>query len=178
MASWNCRLATLADEGAINALQVECTHQLGLSFFTGFELAAFVREVGTQDTDLIHRGTYYVVEYNGYLIGCGGWSDKPSHADMRKIPESIRDLKPKIRAIFVDQEFIRRGIGTMLLRVIERDIRQAGYSAAELTTLLSACKFYDSFGYKRLGSSAVELYSGACLPAVRMEKDLAESPDV
>ena len=173
MGSWHCRLATLADEDAINALQVECTHQQGLSFFTGFELASFVREVGTLDTDLIHRGTYYVVEHNRYLIGCGGWSDKPSLSDMRKIPESIRDFKPTIRAFFVDQDYIRRGIGTMLLKVVERDIRQAGYSAVELTTLLSACKFYASFGYKRLGSSAVELYSGASLPAVRMGKNLS-----
>lgn len=174
MKQWQCRLATPADEVSIVALQVECTHQLGLAFYNDFQLGSYIREVGILDSDLINRRTYYLVEYEDHVIGCGGWCDRPPYPNRTFGDQEPVIPQPTIRAFFVDPDFTRRGVGSAILTSVEADIRQAGYRSVELVTMLSAVNFYSSFGYRKLAKSAVELSNGAFLPAIRMGKKFDE----
>lgn len=174
MKQWECRHATLADEVSIVALQVECTHQLGLAFQNDFQLGSYIREVGILDSDLINRRTYYVVEYDHHIIGCGGWCDRPPYSTSYLAKQEAVIAQPMIRTLFVDPDFMRRGVGSTILTAAETDIRRAGYRSVELVTVLSAVNFYRSFGYTKRASSAVELSNGAFLPAIRMGKKFDE----
>lgn len=169
---WHCRPATPADEVAIVALQVECTHQLGLGFYGDAELGSYFRGIGIRRSDLIDRRTYYVVEEDGLVVGCGGWCDRP----VPVLPElesfAPGSLQPAIRAFFVDPDYTRRGIGRAILTTVEADIELAGYRSVELLTTLSAANFFSSFGYKRLQKTGITLANGALLPAIKMDKKI------
>ena len=177
MEQWRCRLATMKDAKALVALQVDCTHRLGLAFYSDFELDSYIREVGTLDASLIHRRTYYVVEDDGLIVGCGGWSDRPPHYGKHLETTDALFYKPKIRAFFVHPDYARRGIGRALMEYVEADIRQAGYCAVELTAMLSGVTFYRSLGYRKTGNSAIELSNGAYLPAIEMGKRFDEEDE-
>lgn len=169
---WYCRPATPADEVSIVALQVECTHQLGLGFYSDAQLGKYFSGIGIRSSDLIDRRTYYVVEEDGLIVGCGGWCDRPTPV----LPElegfAPGRLQPAIRALFVDPDYIRRGIGRAILTAVEADIELAGYRSVELLTTLSAMNFFSSFGYKPLKKSGVTLPNGAVLPAIKMDKKI------
>ena len=177
MEKWHCRLATLKDAKALVALQVDCTQQLGLAFYSDFELDSYIREVGTLDISLIHRRTYYVVEHEGMIVGCGGWSDRPPHYESYLETADTPFLRPKIRAFFVHPDYARKGIGRALMEYVEADIRRAGYDAVELTAMLSGVTFYRSLGYRKTGNAAVELSNGAYLPAIEMGKRFDEEEE-
>ncbi len=167
---WQCRLATRADEDSIVALQVECTHQLGLAFDNDFQLGSYIREVGLLDSDLIDRRTYYLVEYDHHVIGCGGWCERPLSSVRGNDKQRAAMPQPTVRAFFVDPDFTRRGVGSAILTSVEADIRRAGYRSVELVAVLSTVNFYGAFGYQKLANSAVELSNGTFLPAIRMGK--------
>ncbi|TQV71921.1 GNAT family N-acetyltransferase [Denitrobaculum tricleocarpae] len=167
---WQCRLATPADEVHVVALQVECTHQLGLAFHKDLLLSSYIREIGGLDKDLINRRTYYVVEQDNHIIGSGGWSDRRGRPASDLEAQKSKFLPPCICTVFVDPDYIRRGVGTAILNAAEEDIRLAGYHSAELVTILSAVNFYASHGYRKLDNSVVELSNGSLLPAIRMSK--------
>ncbi|WP_282609793.1 GNAT family N-acetyltransferase [Pelagibius sp. Alg239-R121] len=174
MKQWNCRLAKMTDAKALVTLQVDCTHKLGFAFYSDFELDSYIREVGTLDISLIHRRTYYVVEHEGHIVGCGGWSDRPPHYGKYLDSEELAVHHPKIRAFFVHPDYARQGIGSALMAYVEADIRRAGYDCVELTAMLSGVTFYRSLGYRKTGNAAVELSNGAYLPAIEMGKRFNE----
>ncbi len=167
---WQCRLATRADEIPVVALQVECTHQLGLAFHKDLLLSRYIREIGGLDKDLINRRTYYVVEQDNHIIGSGGWSDRGAQPESDAGVQKSKLMPPCVCTVFVDPDYIRRGVGTAILNAVEEDIRLAGYHSVELVTILSAVNFYASLGYKKLDNSVVELSNGTLLPAIRMSK--------
>ena len=73
------------------------------------------------DRQLIRDGTYFVVEHDGTIVGCGGWSRRRKRFGSDAIAQSEDQLlDPKhdaarIRAFFVHPEFARRGIARAIL---------------------------------------------------------------
>src|SRR5690348_5721373 len=67
------------------------------------------------DTQLIDDGTYFVVEVDGRVAGCGGWSRRATlyggdHSGGRD-PELLdpRRDPAKVRAMYTHPAFVRRG---------------------------------------------------------------------
>ena len=67
------RLATPADIPALKVLMERSISLLLPAFLSPEEVAAS-HEVMGLDTQLIVDGTYFVIEADGVIAGCGGWS--------------------------------------------------------------------------------------------------------
>ena len=78
------------------------------------------------DTQLIADRTYALVEEDGRLAGCGGWSYRATlyGGDASQVAREARRLDPateaaRIRAMYTDPDFARRGVGARVLAICE-----------------------------------------------------------
>jgi len=76
----------------------------------------------------------------------------------------------KIRQMAVRPALQRRGLGTRLLREVERILAARGITHLELDSRKSALGFYQKLGYTAVGGE----FTAVTLPHVRMRKDLAQ----
>lgn len=130
------------------------------------------------DTTLVEDGTYLVVECDGVLVGCGGWSKRktPYGSDHRPGREdALLDPKKeaaKIRAFFVHPEWARRGIGSLIMEECERAAARAGFKRFEMGATLTGVPLYAKYGYEPVERVELPLSNGETLPIVKMAKDL------
>ena len=78
------------------------------------------------DTQLIRDGTYFVVERDGRIAGCGGWSWRSTlyGGDDSMVSREPEALDPatdaaRVRAMYTDPDFARQGVGRMVIRLCE-----------------------------------------------------------
>lgn len=136
------------------------------------------------DSQLIADGTYFAAEIidrdtdSPAIVGCGGWSKRKTlyGGDLYAGREdSLLDPAhdaAKIRAFFVDPQWARRGIGSMILQACENAAREAGFTRLEMGATLSGVAFYRAKGYAEIENRAVPLGNGEMLPIVRMAKQI------
>src|ERR1700690_2135460 len=131
------------------------------------------------DRQLIHDGTYYVVEAGSEIIACGGWSRRKTLFGSDAIAgKNDSELKPeqdaaRIRAFFVDPNWARRGIGSRILEVCEAAARAYGFKKFELVATLTGEPFYRTKGFEVIERYTTLLPNGLNLPVVRMAKPCA-----
>ena len=130
------------------------------------------------DRDLVGDGTYFVVENDAEIVGCGGWSRRGRlYAGSGSSGDDARMLDPateaaRIRAMFVVPRFERRGIGRMILQRCEGDARAAGFRKLELMAMLSGEAMYAACGYRAIENVPAKLEDGTPYPLTRMEKTI------
>lgn len=146
------RVATLDDTDAIRALMDRAIGELQSGFLSPEQIAASRAGMGL-DTQLIADGTYFTVWRGAILAGCGGWSHRATlYGGNHSAGRSARLLDPatergRIRAMYTHPDFIRRGIGTMILAAGEAAARAAGFSALEMAATMAGKPFYLRAGY-------------------------------
>jgi N-acetylglutamate synthase-like GNAT family acetyltransferase len=173
------RTAVLADVEAIEELIVASVHGLQVADYTQAQRDGALGTVFGTDSQMIADGTYYVIEEEGRIVGCGGWSqrrtpfggDHSPHKDDSFLDPATDAAR--IRAFFVHPDFARRGLGTMLLHTCEDAARAAGFTRVELTSTLTGIPLYEVRGFVARERIELPLSNGATLPVVRMEKSLA-----
>lgn len=85
------------------------------------------------DRQLICDGTYFVVEHECELIGCGGWSKRKTlFGSDHETGRDDTELNPtcdaaRIRAFFIHPNWARRGLGHAILDACEKAILDAGF---------------------------------------------------
>ena len=84
----------------------------------------------------------------------------------------IIETNNELRAVYVAAEYGNRGIGSALLREIERLARQRSCTELRMDSSLTAASFYLRHGYENLGSAEHTLTSGEKMACVRMRKYL------
>lgn len=132
------RPATRADVPALNTLIAASARVLSVGFYTPEQIDAAGTYVFGVDTGLIDDGTYYVVETEGQMVGCGGWSRRGAlyGGDQRPMELAARmdpAIEPaRIRAFFVAPGWARRGIGGRLLEECRSAAEAEGFSSFEL----------------------------------------------
>jgi GNAT superfamily N-acetyltransferase len=129
------------------------------------------------DTQLVKDGTYFVVEENGALAGCGGWSRRATmyggDVSPGRDPALLDPAKDaaRVRAMYTHPAFVRRGIGRMILDACEAAARAEGFSRVELVATMGGLPLYQACGYQ-----VVECFSddrgGAPVPLAQMVKAL------
>ena len=67
------RTATMADVPALREVMGRAIAELQKDFLTPAQIESS-RTVMGLDTQLVEDGTYFVVEADGQIAGCGGWS--------------------------------------------------------------------------------------------------------
>src|ERR1700728_3866085 len=70
------RPATRADRPALKLLIARSARELGAGDYRPEQIEGALRGAFGVDTQLIDDGTYFVVECEGKLVGCGGWSKR------------------------------------------------------------------------------------------------------
>jgi GNAT superfamily N-acetyltransferase len=130
------------------------------------------------DTQLIEDGTYYAVEVEGRIVGCGGWSrratlfggDHSAGRDARLLNPATEPAR--VRAMYTHPEFARRGIGRLVLARCETAAAQEGFSALELVSTVAGEPLYLACGYSILERLEVSTSSGVTIPCARMTKPI------
>ena len=109
------RLATAADMPALQRLMTAAIQELLPQFLPPEKVEASFAVMGV-DSQLIEDGTYFIVEENGVMAGCGGWSRRATlFGHNHTAGRDSRLLDPKseparIRAMYTAPAFVRRGV--------------------------------------------------------------------
>ena len=172
------RVALPADVPAMNALIARSGVALSAGFYTQEQAEAVTRHVFGVDTQLVADRTYFVIERDGAMLACGGWSRRATlyGADRAKSgPDPLLDpaSQPgRIRAFFVEPSAARQGLGSMLMRHCERQALAAGFSALELAATLPGVPLYRASGFAVTEDFHLDLPDDIKLPLARMHKRL------
>ena len=172
------RIARFEDLGVLRALMHRAIAQLQSNYLTPEQVAASYRVMGL-DTQLIEDQTYFVVEMNDRIVGCGGWSFRSTlfGGDDSIVKREPTRVDPeigsaKIRAMYTDPDFPRLGIGTMIVAACEAAAHAHGFRRVELMATAAGVPFYRSQGYL----PADDLYhadvDGVAVPLLRMSREL------
>ena len=173
---WRPRLAREDDIPALETLIPISVRTLQAPHYSPAEMEAALGPVFGVDRQLIRDGTYFVVERDAQIVGCGGWSQRNSlfGGDSGRAGEDPL-LNPecdsaRIRAFFVHPEWARRGIGRSILGACESAIQAAGFRSAELVATLAGEAFYAAFDYSAAERYEIRMSVDLTLPVVRMTK--------
>jgi GNAT superfamily N-acetyltransferase len=178
------RLATDEDIPALESLIPLSARVLQAPYYTQGQIEAALGPVFAVDRQLIDDRTYFVVECDGKVVGCGGWSRRIAQygGGHPQYGEKVGELDPqrdpaRIRAFFVHPDYARRGIGRMLLTACEDALRSAGFHEALMVATLAGEPLYASAGYHVIERFDVAARDGVTLEGVRMGKSFASSTD-
>jgi GNAT superfamily N-acetyltransferase len=172
----NFRAATLDDVPQLRTLIEQSARALARNDYTEAQIDAALKSAWGVDTQLIRDRTYFVVEIEGELVACGGWSRRKTlfGSDAREDREpGILDPKndaARIRAFFVHPNFARHGIGKALLKRCEAEAQLEAFRAAELVATLPGVRLYSACGYEEIERKDYELADGLMIEFVRMRK--------
>jgi GNAT superfamily N-acetyltransferase len=176
--AWQLRRATHEDSAAIGQLIATSIRVLGAGDYSSQQIEGALQGAFGLDTQLISDGTYFVVEGEGRLLGCGGWSyrrtlfggDARAGRDAGTL-DPARDAA-KIRAFFIDPAAARRGIGSALLAHCESEARRHGFQRAEMMATLPGVRLYAARGYLPGELVRYPLADGLSIEFVPMSKSL------
>lgn len=168
------RPAQRGDLPALKALMDAAIGELQKPFLSAEQIASSRMTMGL-DTQLIEDGTYLVVESGGLLAGCGGWSRRATLYGGDHSPGRSLDLldpakdAARIRAMYTNPAFARRGVGRLIIDVCEAAVRAEGFGRMELMATLAGAPLYRACGYHVI-EDIVERRGGAPVPMQRMGK--------
>lgn len=171
------RLACHEDISSLKALMDSAIAELQRGFLSEDEIAASFSIMGL-DTLLIEDGTYFIVECNGAAAGCGGWSRRATlfggnHSAGRDAALLDPAKEPaRVRAMYTNPAFARRGIGRMILALAEAAARAEGFLRVELAATLSGEPLYRTCGYEPIEHFLSDTPAGVRVPLIRMGKSL------
>jgi len=172
------RLAIPTDLPALRTVMDRAIAELQKDFLDPAQIAAS-RAVMGLDTQLVADGTYFLVEAKGRIAGCGGWSRRATlyggdHSTDLRDPALLDPATDaaRIRAMYTDPDFARRGVGRLVISLCEDAARAAGFARAELMATLAGEPLYRTCGYTAIEPVTAET-DGVAVPLIRMEKPLA-----
>jgi GNAT superfamily N-acetyltransferase len=170
------RLARRDDLDALRALMDAAISELQKPFLDENQITSS-RAIMGLDTQLIDDGTYFIVEADGRLAGCGGWSRRATLYGGDQTPgRSTALLDPtkdaaRIRAMYTHPNHTRKGVGRYIIALCEEAARSEGFTRMELVATLSGEPLYRACGYVSY-ENIVDDRGGARVPLLRMKKSL------
>jgi GNAT superfamily N-acetyltransferase len=169
------RPARLNDVPALKLLMQSAIDELQKGFLTPDAIVAS-REVMGLDTQLISDGTYFVIEADGAIAGCGGWSRRATlfggdHSAGRNaaLLDPAKDAA-RVRAMYTSPAFARRGVGRLILSLCEAAAAREGFARVELGATRAGEPLYRACGYTPIEAIAAPTSSGLTIPILRMGK--------
>ena len=175
MGNFTHRVATLDDIPVIEQLMKLSINQLLGPMLTKDQLKASFDSMGL-DNQLIKDQTYFMIFSDAVFVGCGGWSNRETLFGGNHTPN--RDdqfLNPKkdsarIRAMYTHPEWIRKGVGSLVMKLGEEAAKNLGFKKCELMATQSGVLLYETQGYKPIEDILYETETGKTVPMIRMEK--------
>ena len=174
--NWQPRLARDQDVPALAELIPMSSRILQAPYYSTAQIEAALGPIFAVDHQLIRDETYFVIEHDSTIIGCGGWSKRKSlYGGDSERPNEDDMLNPKsdaarIRAFFVHPAWSRRGIGKSILYACEDAIVSAQFLKADLVATLAGEPLYAAHGYSVIERYEIPMVNSLSLPVVRMSK--------
>jgi GNAT superfamily N-acetyltransferase len=172
------RRATQADIPALLRLIQLSVRGLNQSLYTSEQVESALVYIFGVDTQLIHDGTYFVIEAGGEMAAAGGWSRRRTlfGGDQHKSTDDPL-LNPateaaKIRAFFVHPAWARRGLARRLFDECRDAARAEGFKRFELGATLPGVPLYRALGFEPLETLEVAMPDGVTMPIVRMSMEI------
>lgn len=131
------------------------------------------------DTQLIADRTYFVIEEDGVIAGCGGWSRRATMYGGDHTPGREPALltpgvdAARVRAMYTHPDFLRRGVGRIILDLCEAAARAERFDRVELAATMGGEPLYRAAGYIDIERFEDDR-GGAAVPLIRMGKSLIE----
>jgi GNAT superfamily N-acetyltransferase len=125
------------------------------------------------DTTLVEDGTYFVVSIDRQIAGCGGWSRRRTlYGGDHSAGRDADLLDPgtdaaRVRAMYTHPDFVRRGVGRLILQNCEAAAKAEGFARVELMATLSGEPLYLAYGFNE-----IERISDGGVPLIRMGKTI------
>ncbi|MER8972014.1 GNAT family N-acetyltransferase [Mesorhizobium sp. M0800] len=147
------RIARREDLASMIALMDAAISELQKPFLDDDQIRSS-RAIMGLDTQLVDDGTYFVVEHDGVLAGCGGWSRRTTMYGGDQSPgRNAALLDPatdaaRIRAMYTHPDFVRRGVGRLILSLCERAAKAEGFRRADLAATMAGEPLYRACGYQ------------------------------
>jgi len=176
--SFILRNATPKDVANLEALISRSVRLLCAIDYTNEQIEAALNGAFGVDSQLIQDESYFVVEAGSSIIGCGGWSRRVTlFGGDTHLEHCAKELDPKndpakIRAYFVDPNFSRKGIGTMILSRCESEAQLFGFTKFELMATLSGSRLYSKRGYLPKKSIQYKLSEAVNIEFIPMTKKI------
>ncbi|MDQ0023783.1 GNAT superfamily N-acetyltransferase [Variovorax paradoxus] len=170
------RLAHRDDLEALRALMDAAISELQKPFLDERQIVSS-RAIMGLDTQLIDDGTYFIVEADGELAGCGGWSRRATLYGGDQSPgRSAVLLDPakdaaRVRAMYTHPQHTRKGVGRLILSLCEEAARSEGFRTVELMATMAGEPLYRACGYER-SERVADDRGGVAVPLMRMSKPL------
>lgn len=172
------RVALRDDIERISSLIVESAKILTSEDYTAVQIDNALNFAWGTDVQLIDDATYYVVEIENQLIGCGGWSyRKTLFGSSESVTRDSNTLMPgrdaaKIRAFFIKPEYARHGIGTKIMSMCESIAYSNGFQKLELLATLTGYKFYRRLGFVVIEEIKYLVGNDIPITFIRMTKNI------
>lgn len=168
------RIATPDDAPALAGVMEAAIAELQKGFLDPAQIESSRMIMGL-DRQLLVDGTYFMVEADGKIAGCGGWSRRATlyggdHTPGRDAALLDPATEPaRVRAMYTHPDFARRGVGRLILGLCEAAARAEGFRRVELMATLSGRALYSQCGYEDI-EAIEDARGGAAVPLVRMGK--------
>jgi len=175
--TFSYRLAIMADLPELRALMTVAIRKLSAAYLDDAHIQASFEFMGV-DTQLIQDGTYFVIESEGRIVGCGGWSrratlfggDHSANRDARLLDPEFEPAR--VRAMYTHPDFVRRGIGRLVLSLCEAAAAREGFRSLELVATLAGEPLYSAYGFSVIERIDVPTSTGLTVPCARMAKQV------
>jgi GNAT superfamily N-acetyltransferase len=133
-------------------------------------------EIMGVDTQLIEDETYFVIESDRRIAGCGGWSrratlfggDHSQGRDARLLDPATEPAR--VRAMYTHPDFARRGVGRHVLSLVEAAAAREGFGSLELVATVAGEPLYLACGFSVTDRIAVSTSMDVIVPCARMAK--------
>lgn len=174
------RLAAPADVPALMPLMTASIEQLLSGAGLDPQQVEASHAIMGIDTQLIDDGTYYVVEDDGSLAGCGGWSRRATlYGGNHSAGRDAALLDPaidaaRIRAMYTHPDFTRRGVGRLILSTCEAAAAAEGFAMLQLMATVAGRPLYESCGFSVVEETS-DAPGGVVVPLWLMRKPVTRS---
>jgi GNAT superfamily N-acetyltransferase len=172
------RLATLGELTELRGLMDASIRRLVGAYLDPERVDASFEIMGV-DTQLIEDETYFVVECENRIVGCGGWSRRATlfggdHSDRRDARLLDPAIEPaRVRAMYTHPDFARRGVGRLVLSLCEDAAAREGFGSLQLAATVAGEPLYLACGFSVIERIEVPTSKGVTVPIARMTKRIA-----
>jgi GNAT superfamily N-acetyltransferase len=172
------RIATPRDAVRVEALMKESAAAIFPRFYDERQSESAIRYVAEADPMLLADGTYFVLESDGELVACGGWSRRARpYTGSGEFDNEDRPLDPStepamVRAMFVRDDWTRCGLGRRILQECEAAAGREGFKQLALMATLPGVPLYEAYGFETIEEGELALTDGVRLEYVTMTKSL------
>jgi GNAT superfamily N-acetyltransferase len=169
------RLARATELAELRTLMVASIQELVGAYLDPARVEASFEIMGV-DTQLIEDGTYFVVECDHRIVGCGGWSRRATlFGGDHSAGRNARLLDPatepaRVRAMYTHPDFVRRGVGRLVLSLCEAAAAREGFRSLELVATVAGEPLYSACGFSMIERIEVPTSKAVTVPCARMAK--------